>query len=196
MGLPQERITYITPEDYLAVEMASDTRSEYLKGEVFAMVGTSSMHNVIVLNIAQTLRNLLRGRPCQIFAIDIKLRVESANAYFYPDLMVTCSDKDRRSDFIKTEPILVMEVLSPSTALFDRDKKFACYRQLPSLQEYVLVDTEQVNIECYRRADGGEWIMHPYGVDESVTLHSLNLTFPIASAYQDVEFSIDEPGRP
>jgi Uma2 family endonuclease len=192
MGLPQEKETYITPEIYLAIEMLSDTRSEYLNGEVFAMVGTSSMHNIVVLNIAQTLRNLLRGSPCQIFAIDIKLRVETANAYFYPDLMVTCSDADRRSNFIKTEPTLVIEVLSPSTALFDRDKKFASYRQLPSLQEYVLVDTAQESIECYRRATQGEWIMHPYSAGESVTLSSLNLSFPIEAAYQDVLFTPPE----
>jgi Uma2 family endonuclease len=190
MGLPQENPAYITPEAYLAVEMASDTRNEYLKGEVFAMVGTSSTHNIIVLNLAQAFRNHLRGGPCQVFAIDLKLRVETANAYFYPDLMVTCTEADRRSDYIKTEPILVVEVLSPSTALFDRDKKFASYRQLPSLQEYVLVDTEQQGIECYRRADNGEWIMHPYGAGESVTLHSLNLAFPIGEAYQDVDFTL------
>ena len=192
MGLPQENPAYITPEAYLAVEMATDTRNEYLNGEVFAMVGTSSMHNIIVLNLAQALRNHLRGGPCQVFAIDLKLRVETANAYFYPDLMVTCSEADRRSDFIKTEPILVVEVLSPSTALFDRDKKFASYRQLPSLQEYVLVDTEQEGIECYRRAGNGEWIMHPYGAGESVTLHGLGLNFPIEAAYQDVDFTPSE----
>lgn len=192
MGLPQKIPAYITPEAYLAVEMASDTRSEYLKGEVFAMVGTSSMHNIIIGNFYMALRNHLRGGPCQVFAMDLKLRVETANAYFYPDLMVTCTEADRRSDFIKTEPLLVIEVLSPSTALFDRDKKFASYRQLPSLQEYVLVDTEQQSIECYRRADNGEWIMHPYVAGESVTLHGLNLTFPIELAYQDVDFTPSE----
>jgi Uma2 family endonuclease len=192
MGLPRENPAYITPEAYLAVEMNVDTRNEYLKGEVFAMVGTSSAHNIIVLNIAQALRDHLRGGPCQVFALDLKLRVEAANAYFYPDLMVTCSEADRKNDYIKAESILVVEVLSPSTALFDRDKKFASYRQLPSLQEYVLVDTEQENIECYRRADNGEWIMHPYGAGETVTLHGLNLTFPIGMAYQDVVFTTNE----
>lgn len=192
MGLPQKNIAYITPEAYLAMEMQSDTRSEYLKGEVFAMVGTSSAHNVIVGNLYMALRNHLRGGPCQIFALDLKLQVEAANAYFYPDLMVTCTEADRRNDFIKSEPTLVVEVLSPSTALFDRDKKFASYRQLPSLQEYVLVDTEQEGIECYRRADNGEWIMHPYGAGETVTLHSLNLTFPIDMVYQDVDFTPSE----
>ena len=192
MGLPQENPAYITPETYLAAEMQSDTRSEYLKGEVFAMVGTSSAHNVIVGNLYMALRNHLRGGPCQVFALDLKLRVDAANAYFYPDLMVTCTEADRRSDFIKSEATLVIEVLSPSTALFDRDKKFASYRQLPSLQEYVLVDTEQQGIECYRRADNGEWIMHPYGAGETVTLHGLNLTFPIDMVYQDVDFTPSE----
>ena len=155
-------------------------------------MGTSSIHNIIVLNVAQILRNHLRGGPCQAFALDLKLRVEAANAYFYPDLMVTCSETDRRSDYIKTEPMLVVEVLSPSTALFDRDKKFACYRQLPSLQEYVLADTEREAVEYYRRADNGEWIMHPYGAGETVTLHSLKLDFPIGEVYQDVVFTPNE----
>lgn len=192
MGLPQGNPAYITPEAYLALEMRSDTRSEYLKGEVFAMVGTSSAHNVIVGNLYMALRNHLRGGPCQAFTIDLKLRVEAANAYFHPDLMVTCSEADRNSDFIKNEAVLVVEVLSPSTALFDRDKKFASYRLLPSLQEYVLVDTEQESIECYRRAYNGEWIMHPYGTGEIVTLHGLNLSFPIGAAYQDVDFKLSE----
>ncbi|MBU0593570.1 MAG: Uma2 family endonuclease [Gammaproteobacteria bacterium] len=192
MGLPQENPAYILPETYLAAEMQSDTRSEYLKGEVFAMVGTSSAHNVIVGNLYMALRNHLRGGLCQVFALDLKLRVEAANAYFYPELMVTCSEADRNSDFIKSEAVLVVEVLSPSTALFDRDKKFASYRLLPSLQEYVLVDTEQEGVEYYRRSDNGEWIMHPYGAGETVTLHGLNLTFPIGTVYQDVVFTPNE----
>ncbi len=188
MGLSQEPPGYIAPEAYLEMEMQSDTRSEYLNGEVFAMVGTSSAHNEIVFNMASLFKNHLRGGPCQAFFTDLKLRVETANAYFYPDLMVTCSEADRQNKYIKSEPVLVVEILSPSTALYDRDKKFASYRQLQSLQEYVLVDAEQVRIECYRRGDSGEWILHPYGEGEAVTLHSLNLTFQIESAYQDVEF--------
>jgi len=185
MGLPQHSAAHVSPEQYLAQEMASETRSEYLAGEVFAMTGASSAHNIISLNVATALRNHLRGGPCQAFMVDIKLRVEAANAYFYPDLMVTCSDNDRRSAYVKSEPVLVVEVLSPTTALFDRDKKFAAYRQLASLQEYVLVDSQHVGVECYRRGEGGEWILHPYGPGETVALHSVGLSLPVETVYQD-----------
>lgn len=185
MGLPQHSAAHVSPEQYLAQEMASETRSEYLAGEVFAMTGASSAHNVIGGNLYVALRNHLRGGPCQAFMADIKLRVEAANAYFYPDVMVTCSENDCSSAYVKSEPVLVVEVLSPSTALFDRDKKFAAYRQLASLQEYVLVDSQQVGVECYRRGEGGEWILHPYGPEETVALHSVGLSLPVEAVYQD-----------
>lgn len=189
MGYALRTEDTLTPEAYLEMEMASTERHEYVDGEVFAMTGAASAHNDINISLAALIREHLRGGPCKVYAIDIKLRVEAANCYFYPDLMVTCSEADRQNQYEKREPVLVVEILSPSTALYDRDRKFAAYRQLPSLQEYVLVDAEQQSIECYRRATGGEWILHPYGAGETVTLHSLNLTFPIEAAYQDVDFA-------
>lgn len=101
------------------------------------------------------------------------------------------SEADRLSQHVMNEAVLVMEVLSPSTALYDRDRKFAANRQLPSLHEYVLVDTERRGIECYRRTDHGEWLLHPYGAGESVTLHSLELTFPLEAAYEDAGLPSD-----
>ncbi len=187
MGYALRQEDYVTPEAYLEMEMASQERHEYVDGEVFAMVGTSSIHNELAFNITSLLKNHLRGKPCHIYMESIKLRVETANCYFYPDVMVTCSEADRQNQYIKNDPIVVVEILSPSTALYDRDRKFAAYRQLESLQEYVLVDAEQLSIECYRRADGGEWILRPYLAGETVTLHSLGLTFPLESAYQDIE---------
>ncbi len=187
MGYALRKEDYVTPEAYLEMEMASQERHEYVDGEVFLMSGAGTTHNDINLNLASLFREHLRGGPCKVHAIDIKLRVEAANCYFYPDVMVTCSEADRQNQYEKREPVLVVEILSPSTALYDRDRKFAAYRQLASLQEYVLVDAEQLSIECYRRADGGEWILRPYLAGETVTLHSLGLTFPLESAYQDTE---------
>ena len=188
MGYALKKEDRVSPDAYLEMEMASEERHEYVDGEVFAMVGAASAHNLININLVSLIRDHLRGGSCRVFAIDIKLRVETANCYFYPDAMVTCSETDRQSRYVMNEPLLVVEILSPSTALYDRDKKFAAYRQLPSLQEYVLVDAEQMGIDCYRRGEGGEWILHPYSVGEAVTLHSLSLTFPIEAAYQDVDY--------
>lgn len=188
MGYALRKENYLTPEAYLEMEMASEERHEYVDGEVFLMSGAASAHNLITLNLGYLFREHLRGGPCTTFVIDIKLRVEAANCYFYPDLMVTCSEADRAEKYVKHEPLLVVEILSPSTALYDRERKFAAYRQLPSLQEYLLVDTERMNIECYRRADGGEWILRPYGAGETVTLRSLKLDFPLEAVYQDIEF--------
>lgn len=179
----------VSPEAYMEMEMASPERHEYVDGEVFLMTGAASAHNLININLVSLIRDHLRGGPCRVFAIDIKLRVEAANCYFYPDLMVTCSENDRQSRYVMNEPLLVVEILSPSTALYDYNKKFALYRQLPSLQEYVLVDAEHMGIDRYRRGEGGEWILHPYVAGETVTLHSLALNFPIEAAYQDVDFA-------
>lgn len=187
MGFALKKEDWISPEAYLEMEMASQERHEYVDGEIFAMSGASSPHNLITGNLYMAFRAHLRGKPCQVFMADIKLRVEAANCYFYPDLMVTCSETDRQSRYVMNEPMLVVEILSPSTALYDRDKKFAAYRQLPSLQEYVLVDAEQMGIDCYRRGEGGDWILRPYGAGETVALRSLELTFPVDAAYQDVE---------
>jgi len=188
MGYALEKEHWISPDAYMEMEMASPERHEYVDGEIFAMSGASSPHNLITGNLYMAFRAHLRGKPCQVFMADIKLRVEAANCYFYPDLMVTCSETDRQSRYVMNEPLLVVEILSPATALYDRDKKFAAYRQLPSLQEYVLVDAEQTTLDCYRRGEGGEWILHPYVAGETVTLHSLGLSFPIEAAYLDVEF--------
>jgi len=189
VGYALKKENRISPETYLEMETATQERHEYVDGEVFAMTGTSSPHNLITGNLYMAFRAHLRGKPCQVFMADIKLRVEAANCYFYPDLMVTCSEIDRQSRYVMNEPLLVVETLSPTTALYDCDKKFAAYRQLPSLQEYVLVDAERMGIDCYRRGAGGEWILRSYIVGESVTLHSLGLTFPVKDAYLDVDFS-------
>lgn len=191
MGHALKKTEWLLPQDYLEMEMASPERHEYVDGEVFAMTGTSRPHNVIAGNLYMLLRNELRGKGCRAYFADIKLRIEAANCYFYPDLMVTCTEADRLSQHVMNEPVLVVEVLSPSTALYDRDRKFAAYRRLPSLREYVLVDTERMGIECFRRTDHGEWILHPYGAGESVTLHSLALTFPLEAAYEDAGLPAD-----
>ncbi len=189
MGNTLEKGVEFTPEAYLAWEAEQSERHEYVNGEVFLMTGTTTAHNTIGLNLAVALRDSLRGRPCRVYMEAIKLRVEAANCYFYPDLMVTCSAIDREQTLVQSEPTLVIEVLSESTARYDQVTNFEAYRQLPSLREYVLVAQDAARVLVYRRGEGVEWIVHPYAAGETVALPSLELAIPIDLIYEDVDFA-------
>lgn len=139
MGLPLGKSRFCA-EDYLAWEAEQADRSEYMGGEVFAMVGVRREHATVAGNVFAALRQHLRGTPCLPFIADMKLRVASADAFFYPDVMVTCDSRDRRADLFVEHPQLIIEILSDSTAAYDRGVKFATYRQIAELQEYVLID--------------------------------------------------------
>ncbi|MDD5390679.1 MAG: Uma2 family endonuclease [Gallionellaceae bacterium] len=188
MGNALEKTAEFTPEAYLAWESEQSERHEYLNGEVFLMTGTTTTHNVIGSNFLVALRNGLRGKPCRVYMADVKLRVETTNCYFYPDLMVTCSASDRQQPLVQSEPTVVVEVLSESTAGYDQGTKFEAYRQLPSLREYVLVAQDGARVLVYRRGEGVEWIVHPYGAGEIVSLPSLELNIPVEQIYEDVDF--------
>jgi len=188
MGNALEKAAEFTPEAYLAWESEQSERHEYVNGEVFLMTGTTTAHNVIGSNFRVALRNGLRGKPCRVYMESIKLRVEAANCYFYPDLMATCSAGDRQQPLVQSEPTVVVEVLSESTAAFDQGAKFEAYRKLPSLREYVLVAQDSARVLVYRRGEGVEWIVHPYGVGETVRLPSLELSIPVDLIYEDIGF--------
>ena len=126
--------------DYLAWEAAQPDRHEYIAGEVFAMAGAEDRHVTVAMNLAFALRQHLSGSPCRTYMSDMRLHVAAANSYFYPDVLVTCSALDQASAMVKTEPKLIAEVLSPTTAAYDRGLKFGHYRTLSSLEEYLLVD--------------------------------------------------------
>lgn len=132
----------MTADEFLAWDEHQTLRHEFVRGELFAMAGGEDRNNTLALNLVVALRPQLRGTPCRVYANAVKLRVELANCYYHPDLMVTCSGLDAANRLIKREPELVVEVLSPSTAAHDRGGKFADYRMLPSLQEFMLVDID------------------------------------------------------
>ncbi len=188
MGNALEKTVEFTPEAYLAWESEQSERHEYVNGAVFLMTGTTTVHNLICQNLLMALKNGLRGKPCRVYIEAIKLRVETANCYFYPDLMVTCSARDRQEPLVQSEPTVVVEVLSESTAGYDQGMKFAAYRQLPSLREYVLAAQDEARVMVYRRGEGVEWILHPYGPGETLHLPSLELHIPVGDVYEDVEF--------
>lgn len=172
---------------YLDWEARQSIKHEYVHGEVFAMAGASDAHVTIALNIAMALRAHLHGGPCRVYISDMKLRVEEEDAFFYPDVFVTCAEADRPQTHCKSEPCLVVEVLSPATSAYERGAKFAAYRKLASLREYALIDPERLSVDLFRWDDERErWVLHPYEGGDAVELASVGLTLPIEALYEGV----------
>ncbi|MEW6444626.1 MAG: Uma2 family endonuclease [Pseudomonadota bacterium] len=174
-----------TADDFLSWESAQEIKHEFADGIAYAMAGAGERHVTISGNLFATLRNHVRGTPCRSYISDMKLRVDESDAFFYPDVFVTCSDNDAKREDYKKEPVLVIEVLSPSTAAYDRGLKFAHYRKLAALMEYVLIDPERVSVEVFRRDTTGHWVFYPYGPDDTVELASVNMTLPMNAVYED-----------
>ncbi|MGB3559078.1 MAG: Uma2 family endonuclease, partial [Geitlerinemataceae cyanobacterium] len=148
----------MTAEEYLEWETKQELRYEYIDGEILAMTGGTLPHNSIALNFYTALRPHLRQRKCQAYVSDAKVKASQNSRYFYPDLVVTCDFDDLKArDFIE-HPSIIVEVLSPSTESYDRGHKFKYYRQISSLQEYVLVDSEAISVEVYSRGEGKLWL--------------------------------------
>lgn len=177
---------YVSPEDYLEGEKISPIKHEYRQGEIYAMAGASDAHNIIAGNLLALLRNHVRGTGCRVYMAEMKVRIEQANIFYYPDVMVTCDERDRNPDDFKRYPCLIIEVLSPTTQAFDRSDKFADYRTLETLQEYVLINQEKVSVDSFRRNSEGRWVLYPYRKDEEVELASVNFSCRIAALYEDV----------
>jgi Uncharacterized protein conserved in cyanobacteria len=179
-----------TPDEYLAWEREQPIRHEYIDGEVYAMTGGTLPHNDISVNLTSMLRTTLRGTGCKVRMSDAKVRISAKGPYFYPDVVVTCDERDRRATELLQYPKLIVEVLSPSTAGFDRGDKFKFYRRIPTLEEYVLIDSEKIGIDCYRKTSGGKWELTAYPEDagDILELVSLNFRCPLALVYEEVEF--------
>ncbi len=180
--------TKISVEDYLAGEEISPVKYEYIYGEVYAMAGTSDKHNRIALNIASELNNHLRDSPCQPFMGDIKVRV-NPEVYYYPDVLVSCEDNPE-NPYFRNKPILIIEVLSPSTQEIDRREKLLFYQQMPSVQEYAVVEQEKMHVEIHRRQMDGRWITYylNQNADEEVEFQSVELTMTLGEIYRRVKF--------
>lgn len=178
----------MTPEEYLEWEAKQELRHEYIDGEILAMTGGTIPHNNIALNFYRALYPHLRQRGCQANVSDAKVKPSQSSRYFYPDLVVTCDPQDLQSrDFIQS-PKIIVEVLSPSTANYDRTKKFKYYRQIPSLQEYVLVDSEEIIVEVYRRGEGKMWLYYEYEAGEAIALESIEFECAIELLYEGIIF--------
>ncbi len=180
---------FISVADYFKQEETSPIRHEYLGGQLFAMAGSSEEHNRITGNLGTYLITHLRGSGCKTFIFDMKVKIQVAqgtvDVFYYPDVMVTCDQEDREK-FYKTYPCLVVEVLSPSTETINRREKRLNYQSLASLQEYVLVSQDQMQVEVYRLKGSGNWEVEGLGPNDSLELNSVGLTLTLAEIYDEV----------
>lgn len=184
MGLAQEKMPFGAKE-YLAWEEEQIGKHEYVAGEVFAMVGARQEHVIVAGNIFAVLREHLRGTPCRPLISDMKLNMQAINAFYYPDVMVTCDDTDKIAELYIEHPKLIIEVLSDSTAAYDRGAKFAAYRKIKSLEEYVLVDVDRRGVESFNRQPDGRWLLRDFAGEENCVFESVGLTMSMARVFED-----------
>jgi Uma2 family endonuclease len=190
---------FYTPEEYLKLDRAAEFKSEYVAGEIFAMAGASEEHSIITVNVVLTLGPQLRGEACRPFSGDMRVSLGVADMYVYPDVLVVCGDRqyggDRRD--ILLNPTMIVEVLSPTTEAFDRGDKSAAYRQLDSLEEYVLIGQDRPHVELYTRQPDGRWLLSEVdGREAAIQLHSVGCGLPLAEIYDGVSFAARAAAKP
>jgi len=182
--------SFITPEQYLEIERAAECKSEYFNGEMFAMAGAVRTHNLLVTNAVAELRQQLRGRPCEVYPSDMRVRVSSTGLYTYPDALVVCGEPvflDRREDTL-LNPALIVEVLAPSTEAYDRGRKFEHYQKIDSLRYYLLISSDRVHADLFTLQDGRWGLTPASGLDDTLELESIGCRLKLADLYEKVEF--------
>ena len=190
VATPQPK--YMTPQEYLDWEEQQPIKYEYINGEVYAMTGGTLAHNSIALNLASNLKTHVRGKGCKVFMADAKLGVSENGPFHYPDVMVTCDERDRNAKKVIYHPSIIVEVLSPSTESFDRGKKFQQYRRISTLKEYVLINVEQITVEVFRLNDREIWELYTYTEGEEIYLSSVDFRCAIELLYEDVVLETEE----
>ena len=193
MGLAAERHT-MTLDEFLAWESTQAERWEFFGGEAFMMAGGSDVHSLVTGNAYMALRIGLRGKPCNVFMSDVRLHLAETGDLFYPDVFVTGSDADRARRQLEEDPLLIAEVLSPSTEAYDRGDKFAAYRRFPALATILFLSQDRPHVECYTRADAGRWTLtQASGADATLALPALGIELALAELYRDLP---DAPATP
>ena len=183
MNLPNYKVAYISEAEYLKNENLSDIKHEYFDGEIFAMSGAKANHQRITMNVGGEFRNHLKDTPCEAFSSDMKVRADNGKKYFYPDVVVSCN-QEGESDFTES-PRIIVEVLSNSTRKFDKSLKRQIYQAIPTLEEYVLIEQDHVEIEICRKNQ--HWKSTFYFLDDDITFESIGLTLPVLEIYQRVD---------
>lgn len=184
---------FYTVAEYLEMEKAADTKHEFFQGKVFAMARVGIQHNVISKNMLGELYVALRGKPCQPYGSDLRIHIPENTLFTYPDISIICGElnSSKVDDDTAVQPTVLIEILSPSTKNYDRGGKFKLYRDIPALKEYILIDTEAINIECFRLNATGHWELEEYKTQESVlTIASLNIHIDIGDIYNGTKLSV------
>jgi Uma2 family endonuclease len=188
MGAPA--IKYTTPQEYLKLERASDTKHEYFEGEIVAMAGATLAHNYIVANIIREIGSFLKGKSCKITPSDLRISIPSANSYTYPDATIICGKPEMEDDKFDTakNPAVIFEVMSGSSSQYDSGNKFLYYQRIPSLQEYILIDSRKKFVVVYRRQTIDMWKIETLEDPKSVIyIRTIDYNLPFDDLYFEVE---------
>jgi Uma2 family endonuclease len=188
--------TFLTPEQYLAIERKAEYKSEYFRGEMFAMSGAQREHILVAGNLYAALHQQLRSHPCEVYNSDMRVRVSATGLYTYPDVTVVCAAPQFLDAQVDTllNPTLIVEVLSPSTEAYDRGRKFDHYRSIESLQEYLLVASDRAHADLYTRQPDGRWILtSAEGPEGTLTLGSIDCRLNLADIYEKIELTAERP---
>ncbi|WP_437312305.1 Uma2 family endonuclease [Sorangium sp. So ce388] len=174
--------------EYLSQEQASETKHEYANGEIFAMAGGTPEHGLMAVNVASVLRGQLVDRRCRVYNSDVRVRSQATGLATYPDVSVVCGrlERDPEDENSILNPVVLVEVLSPSSEAYDRGEKFAHYQAIPSLREYVLVSYQRRRVEVLRRNDDGTWTLHDVRESSVAELASIGCSLPLDEVYQGV----------
>ncbi len=194
MGLPA-RVQKFTPAEYLELERKADYRSEYFNGEIFAMAGGTPRHSLLQTNLTGELRQPLKKKPCTVYNNDLRILIDQTGLYAYPDASIVCGElefADGHKDMI-VNPTVLFEVLSDSSEAYDRGAKFAHYRKLESLREYVLVSQKEALVERFQRNADNTWTLtESRGLEATLTVASISVTVPLSEIYDKVDFTQTE----
>ena len=186
-------LNFISPEEYLALERKAEYKSEYAYGQMYAMAGGSPEYNLIAGNVHTALNVALRDRPCLVFNSNMKVRVPSSLKFHYPDATVVCDNPhyDDKERDVLLNPLLLIEVLSPTTAAYDRGKKFQSYQEIPSFREYLLIAQDEPVIERFVKQADGNWLYTKVaGLDQSIELVTLDCRLALRDVYAKVEWPV------
>jgi Uma2 family endonuclease len=190
------KVHKLTVEEYLELEERSNVRHEYIDGQIFAMTGNTESHNVVCGNLYSLIHAHVRGTGCRAYINDMKVHVKVDHSFYYPDIMATCEPFEAKSVF-KSLPVLIVEVLSPSTRQVDRREKLVAYRKLSSLREYVIVSQDRKQIEIHRKRSDWQWEIETLQGSDDLCLQSLGeqLRIPVSAIYEDVVLPplVEEP---
>ncbi len=186
----QAELKYITQQDYLASERLATQKHEYFQGEIFAMSGARIAHNKISINCIVDIANKLKGKKCQPFGSDLRIHVQKNTLYTYPDISIICGEIETLDDTFDTatNPAVIIEILSASTRDYDKGGKFTLYREIDSLQEYILIDSENVMVEKFIRNQDGSWQLTEYkSLDQKFAIETVAIEMNLSDIYNDVK---------